>query len=105
MEAKYLIILTAYYGDTTIKVFENEDLKTKFDAIVKRIEEDSYSNITFIHVWDIEMAKWKEDYVFDRSFVVRNAEHNRYLDHLLDIGKIVHDDDSDHAVYDEYGPR
>ena len=34
---KYFIVTNAYYGTKEIEVFENEDLETKFNTIVKLI--------------------------------------------------------------------
>ena len=47
---KYLIVTNAYYGTKEIEVFEDEDLETKFNTIVKNIEDNPDSSVTSIRV-------------------------------------------------------
>lgn len=99
---KYFIVTNAYYGTKEIEVFENEDLETKFNTIVKNIEDSPDSNITSIRVWNVETSSYEDDkYYVDRLFAVMNRDHNRYLDHRLEVGPDT-DDDSDHPFYEDY---
>lgn len=99
---KYFIVTNAYYGTKEIEVFENEDLEIKFNTIVKNIEDSPDSNITSIRVWNVETSSYEDDkYYVDRLFAVMNRDHNRYLDHRLEVGPDT-DDDSDHPFYEDY---
>lgn len=59
METK--IKSNAYYGTKEIEVFENEDLETKFNTIIKNIEDNPDSSITSIRVWNVETSSYEDD--------------------------------------------
>lgn len=100
---KYFIVTNAYYGTKEIEVFENEDLETKFNTIIKNIEDNPDSSITSIRVWNVETSSYEDDkYYVDRLFTVMNRDHNRYLDHRLEVRLDTYDDDSDHPFYEDY---
>ena len=65
--------------------FFSSIMKTKFNAIVKNIEDNPDSSITSIRVYNV-----------DRLFTVMNR------DHRLNVGLDTYDDDSDHPFYEDY---